>query len=252
MRITLSFRTDLYQADLAKPIDISLPLGQVKCFYAPELTKEPYRNGDFVGSVKKGAPVNYFNVSFNPHGNGTHTECLGHITKEHESVNQSIKQFHSIAALVSVELKAKGKSDRIITVTALKKACPKLLPEALIIRTLPNSKLKTSIDYSGSNPPFMDSRAMTYLVEQGVKHLLIDLPSVDREVDKGALAAHHIFWKVGPAYKKSEARKECSISELIYVDNKIKDGFYLLNLQFPPLELDASPSRPVIYKLKSV
>ena len=92
---------------------------------------------------------------------------------------------------------------------------------------------------------------MQFLVDQGVKHLLIDLPSVDREVDKGVLASHHIFWKVGEGYKKSEKREDCTITEMVFINSKIKDGLYLLNLQTAPLELDATPSRPTLFKLKA-
>ena len=49
--------------------------------------------GDWVGDVKQGGSVNFRNISFNPHGNGTHTECVGHISKEDFSINQCLKKF---------------------------------------------------------------------------------------------------------------------------------------------------------------
>ena len=88
---------------------------------------------------------------------------------------------------------------------------------------------------------------MEYMVDIGVKHLLIDLPSVDKEDDGGALVGHKIFWKY-----PENTRKKCTITELIYVSNSIKDGLYLLNLQFVPFENDASPSRPIIFNLNKV
>lgn len=250
MQVSLTHKDQGYEADLSRPHDLSIPLGQVRCFYAPEVTTTPYQSGDFIGSVKKGAPVNFYNVQLNPHGNGTHTESLGHITRKQESVNQALRQFHFVARLVTVELKKKGKSDQLISYSALKAACKNDLPPALIIRTQPNPKSKLTQDYSGTNPPYLDIAAMKYLVKHGVKHLLIDLPSVDREVDKGKLAAHHLFWNIQGDQATRQARKDCTITELIYVENKLKDGLYLLNLQLAPLELDAAPSRPVIYKLK--
>ena len=42
----------------------------------------PVVAGDFVGSTASGGPVNFFNIRVNPHGNGTHTECVGHIARE--------------------------------------------------------------------------------------------------------------------------------------------------------------------------
>ena len=80
-----------------------------------------------------------------------------------------------------------------------------------------------------------------------MKHLLIDLPSVDREQDEGKVLAHHAFWQYPDTIKKE--RLDCTITELIFVDNTIKDGFYLLNLSIASFELDASPSKPILYSL---
>ena len=44
-------------------------------------------------------------------------------------------------------------------------------------------------------------------------------------------------------------RDECTITELIYVPNEIKDGLYLLQIQIASLEIDASPSKPVLYEI---
>ncbi len=249
MKTTLLHNGNQYTARLSEPLDISIPMGEARCFYAPKVTMEPFRSGDFIGSVRHGAPVNFYNVSLNPHGNGTHTECCGHITKNQESINSALKSFHHVAKLVTIKPVARGKNDKVITVTALRQALNKDIPAAVIIRTKPNRQSKRTRDYSGTNPPYVDKRAMQYLVDNGVQHLLIDLPSVDREVDKGVLAAHHIFWKLGPSYGKSELRNEATITELIFVDNTIKDGLYLVNLQICALELDAAPSKPVLYQL---
>ncbi len=44
-------------------------------------------------------------------------------------------------------------------------------------------------------------------------------------------------------------RKDCTITELIYVPNKVEDGTYFLNLQIAPFENDATPSKPILYKV---
>ena len=67
---------------------------------------------------------------------------------------------------------------------------------------------------------------MKSLVEQGINHFLIDLPSVDKEIDGGVLAAHHAFWE-----HPDNTNLERTITELIYVPEEIKDGLYLMNLQ---------------------
>jgi hypothetical protein len=116
--------------------------------------------------------------------------------------------------------------------------------EALIIRTKPNDHSKTNRQYSGTNFPYLTLGAMQRIVDAGVQHLLIDLPSVDREEDGGALAAHHLFWNV-PA----EPNFQKTITELIYVPNEIADGTYLLNLQVSNFANDAAPSRPMLFDL---
>ncbi len=247
-----SYKRQSYQCDLSKPLDISIPVGQVKCFYSTDFKKTPYQSGDFIGAVKEGAPVNFFDIQLNPHGNGTHTECLGHITLQQESVNDQLKQFHFVAQLVSVDLVKNSKGDHIISKEKLKAVCPAELPEAILIRTLPNKEDKRTMDYSGTNPPYLDSEAMRYLVENGVKHLLLDLPSVDREEDEGKLVAHHLFWNVANQKVQDDTRTDCTITELIYVPDRIKDGLFLLNIQIPSIALDAAPSKPVLYQLNKL
>lgn len=252
MNIQLIHNNQGYRCNLGQPIDISIPLGQVNCFHATAFEARPYVAGDFVGAVKSGAPINFFDVQLSPHGNGTHTECLGHITTQQESINNQLKQFHFIAQLVSVPLTKKLDGDQIITKEALQKACNDELPEAIIIRTLPNPSSKLRADYSGTNPPYLEDSAMEYLVENKVKHLLLDLPSVDKEEDGGQIINHRQFWKVAGKVAMDDARKDCTITELIYVPNEVKDGLYLLNIQIPSISLDAAPSKPVIYKLSKI
>ena len=86
--------------------------------------------------------------------------------------------------------------------------------------------------------------AAIYLREKGVKHLLIDLPSVDKEKDDCQLLAHHAFWNT-----KGKLRMDATITEFIYVSNKVEDGRYFLNLQIAPFENDAAPSKPILYKI---
>ena len=85
---------------------------------------------------------------------------------------------------------------------------------------------------------------MDMLLSYGIDHLLVDLPSVDREEDGGALAAHKRFWE----YPEKKFVKR-SITELVYIPDNVPDGLYLLNLLVPAFNLDAAPSRPVLYPL---
>jgi arylformamidase len=249
MNIHLSIDGKTYKADLTQPLDISIPLREgdaaVNCFYAPYMETSPVVAGDFIGSTAQGGPLNFLNVRLNPHGNGTHTECVGHIAKERYTINECLKQFHYPALLISIYPQKVENGDRIITKEQLKDVLnDKSLPEALIIRTMPNDDYKLSTNYSGSNPPYFDPTGIEWLVQKGIKHLLIDLPSVDREEDGGALSAHKAFWQY-----PSHIRTDCTITELIYVNNFIVDGLYLVNLQIASFEIDASPSKPVLYRL---
>ncbi len=237
-----------YKADLDKPIDISIPLRagekNVNAWNASQVTIEPVRVGDWVGEVSLGGSVNFRNIAFNPHGNGTHTECVGHISKENYSINQSLKKFFFIAEVISILPDELPNGDLVITAEHIQNCLAEKHPEALVIRTISNPASKIDMQYSGTNPPYITEDAMRFIVTLGVEHLLIDLPSVDREKDEGKLTAHHIFWDY-----PNNTQLQKTITELIYVPNDVLDGTYLLNLQIASFENDATPSKPVLYKI---
>lgn len=249
MKIKIKINNKKYKVNLSKPIDISLTLSaskeNVNAWYLDAPIIEPVTNGTFIGSVEKGAPVNFNNIQFNPHSHGTHTESIGHITKEFYSVNDCFKKFFFEAQLISVSPEILDNDDSIITREQIVESLYNNRCEALIIRTFPNDDSKKTRQYSNSNPPFLSEEAATFIRELGVKHLLIDLPSVDKEKDDGKLLAHKAFWDFN-----GEQRLDATITEFVYIDNKVKDGMYLLNLQIASFENDASPSKPVLYKLK--
>lgn len=235
--------------DLSKGFDISLPLSNSEnnptAWYVQPPRFEPVMENGWVGSVELGGVVNFRNIYFNPHGHGTHTECLGHITQKIYSINQQLKTYFFHAVLISVvpeEEQNNDETDFIITKKTLHALQNIDRVEALVIRSLPNSLAKKTFQYSSTNPPYLSLDCLEEMNRLGVKHLLIDLPSVDRESDGGVLAFHHSFWGV-----PEKLDRERTITELIYVDNKIPDGEYVLNLQVAPFENDASPSRPVLY-----
>ncbi|WP_281634622.1 cyclase family protein [Flavobacterium luteolum] len=254
-----------FEIDLSKPIDISIPLTNTDenpiAWYIEKPVIEPVVFGDWIGKVSEGkSSTNFNNIFFNPHGHGTHTECLGHITNDFYSINQSLKQFFFSAKLITVEPEKIG-DDFVITkesistslnVTSHESASTSLsvTNEALIIRTLPNQKEKKSRKYSNTNPPYLSEDAAVYIRESEIQHLLIDLPSVDKEHDEGKLLAHKAFWNVKDTHNVNpDARFNATITEMIYVSDKIEDGNYILNLQIASFENDASPSKPILYKI---
>lgn len=254
MKTAVHFDGKTYQANLNKPLDVSLSLSDSHqnpiAWYLEKPVIEPVRMGDWVGKVSLGqSSTNFNNISFNPHGHGTHTECLGHITRDFYSVNQWLKQCFFVARLVSIQPQPQH-PDQVVTLTQLQERLPLPLPEAILIRTLPNDLDKRSRKYSNSNPPYLHADAAHWLVQNGVMHLLVDLPSVDREQDQGALLAHKAFWNLRDVNQvNTDARFEATITELIYVPDSISDGLYLLNLQMASFENDAAPSRPVLFTL---
>jgi kynurenine formamidase len=193
----------------------------------------------FVGSVELGGAVNFRDIYFNPHGHGTHTESHGHISKEVFPVSSCFNQFFFDAQLLTV-IPMLIDGDRVITAEQLANltAC-----EALVIRTEPNDLNKFTVNYSDTNPTYMDVACVEVLNKLGVKHLLVDIPSVDKEIDGGALAFHHAFWNV-----PEQPITNRTITELIYVPNETEDGPYILELQLSNFDNDAAPSRPLLYK----
>lgn len=243
-----------FEIDLSKPLDISIPLTNTDAnpiaWYIEKPEIEPVRFGDWIGKVSEGSSTNFNNIFFNPHGHGTHTECLGHITSEFYSINKCLKQFFFLVELISIEPE-NLKGDKIITKEQIQKGLKGKTLEAIIIRTLPNLDSKKHKNYSKTNPPYLLEEAATFLREIGIKHLLIDLPSVDREEDEGRLLAHKAFWNVKDVDNlNADARLDCTITEMIFVDDTIKDGSYILNLQIASFENDASPSKPVLFKIE--
>ena len=244
------------RTDFSKPIDISIPVKKgketVHAFYIPDVQIEPLEVGSFVGSVERGGSCNVNNIVFNPHGNGTHTECAGHISREFISLNENLRSFFFLGRIVSIEPES-DHGDKVITASQLKNACTSgealyelTACEALIIRTLPNGTEKKMRDYSGTNPAYLHHEAAAWLCNNGIRHLLLDLPSVDKEDDGGMLLAHHAFWNY-----PSNTRLDSTITEFVFVPDEIPDGFYLLNLMVAGFENDASPSKPVLYRLLS-
>ena len=235
-----------YEADLNLPIDLSIPLraddSNVTAWYVAPPRIEPVVMGDWVGEVKSGASVNFRNVYVNPHGHGTHTECVGHISSEWYSLNKCLTRFFFTAELITIAPEVFGE-DQIIGSDQIQKAIKFPGVQAIIIRTLPNDDSKCSRQYSNTNPPFLSESAAKWMADQGIEHLLLDLPSVDKEKDDGRLSAHHAFWRYPFA-----TRTQATITEMIYAESGVADGLYLLNLQITALENDASPSKPVLYK----
>ena len=247
MIATIQYNSKKYQIDLSQSLDISIPMraskSNVNAWYVDPPIIEPVKDGEWIATVKDGACINFNNIFFNPHAHGTHTECVGHITEKVHSINQNLKQFFFLAEVITVAPE-KLKGDFVISKKQIQFALGNKKRDAVVIRTIPNMKDKLSMQYSNTNPTYLLEEAAIYLKEKGVNHLLIDLPSVDKEKDECELLAHNAFWNTS-----GKLRMEATITELIFVPNTVEDGTYFLNLQIAPFENDATPSKPVLYKI---
>jgi len=248
MLATIKYNSKNYQIDFTKPIDISIAIDvskqNVNAWYIgdPKIFPE-----DFEGQkikVSEGAAVNFNNIEFNPHSHVTHTECVGHITEKVHSINQNLNQYFFLSEVVTIA-PTQIEDDFVITKKQLQFALGNKKRDAIVIRTLPNLADKKSAQYSNTNPPYILEEAAIYLREKGVKHLLIDLPSVDRESDEGKLLSHNAFWNTA-----GKLRLDATITEFIFVSNDVEDGTYFLNLMIAPFENDASPSKPILYRIE--
>lgn len=229
--------------------DLSIPLrfggSQPNAFGAAAATAKP------LGDTRDGSSVNYEQYILTPHCNGTHTECVGHITEERVSILECLNDIIMPAFVVSVEPEVAASGDRVISRRSLEQVLADVPANdaALIVRTLPNDASKLDRVYDDTNiPPYFSADAMRFVFECGVKHLLVDLPSVDRLFDDGKLENHRIFWNVdaGSRSINEKTRINSTITELIFVPDTLSDGRYRLNLQIAPFDTDAAPSRPIL------
>ena len=260
--------------DLARPaslaIDLNFSPSQPRHFGAPTATTRPFAVPGFSGSVEQGASCNCHTLTLIPHCNGTHTECVGHLTREPIDAHRVVPLGLIPALLVSLEpapARASGEgtepvpkpTDLLITRQSLEKswaaATPAsgapFQPRALVIRTLPNSVTKQHQDYTNQTPPYLSREAAELLVERGIEHLVVDLPSIDRAHDEGRLTTHRIFFGLprGDTTLAHATRASATVTELAYIPDSLEDGLYFLELQVPALGGDAVPSRPLLYPI---
>ncbi|MDE1460860.1 cyclase family protein [Spartinivicinus poritis] len=273
MKLNLTLSNKTYQVLYDQAVSIAIPLDftgpQPNHFNAPLASSQAVEAAGFIGDTRRGGSCNVEQLKLNPHCNGTHTECIGHILDERVSVTNTLKACFIPTVVISLTPKKADQcpdryqppldnSDYIIDQTSLADRLVGIPDEqlaALVIRTLPNSLEKQTRVYGHNDqPPFFSIDAMAYLLKRQVQHLLVDFPSVDKMYDEGKLTCHHLFWQVpeGKHVANSLSHFYDTISELVFVPDEVVDGFYLLNLQLPAFISDAAPSRPILIPLESV
>ena len=231
--------------DISIPLDFDAP--QPTFFGASPAAAAPITAGSFVGDVRRGGSCNCSTHTLTPHCNGTHTECIGHLTAERISVRDLSGEHFSASLLVSTT------SAPLITLAALEAAVGSHELHhygALVVRTLPNTRDKLRRNYDRAPAPYFAADAMRWIVANGIIALVVDLPSLDRN-DDAELTTHRIFWGLpsGATQAAEATRPRATVTELAFIDDTIPDGPYLLNLQVAPFVADAAPSRPILLPL---
>ena len=259
-----------FVVDTDSGFDLSLPVrfaaDGARAFHLPPPISAAVQVGSFVGDVRGGGSCNCETHSFCPHGACTHTECVGHILAERVTVAELLPPPWMFAVLVRVAPRRledcdddvagnQRGDDEVVDVAALEEALGRVaIPagvraQALVVATAAGS-VRRRQQHSGTNPPYLTLDAAAFVRTAGFEHLLLDLPSMDREDDGGLLAAHRAFFDVPPQVTKlSGPAPRSTITELIAVDEGIPEGVYALSLQVLPLPADAAPSRPLLFPL---
>jgi arylformamidase len=267
------------RVDFTQGACLAIPLyfadRQPSYYSAPPANAHPMHGEGFTGDTNQGGSCNVPVITINPHCNGTHTESISHLVHEQIPIHEILPAAPIPATLITVEPVPAASSgerfhptwspdDQVITSVALNAALAGAVPtrakrqagawlEGLIVRTQPNDSEKPAYQYGpGRMPPFLSLEAMELVVNLGTRHLLVDIPSVDKMYDQGLLAAHRRFWNLPDSGHglTDEARLDRTITEMIYVSDTIPDGQYLLQIQIPAFTTDAAPSRPWLFPVE--
>jgi len=255
---------------LTQCFDIAIPLQfnglQPNTYGVSAASAQVYEVDNFVGDTRRGGSCNFESYTLVPHCNGTHTECVGHITQARISLHNLLAETMFPATVISISPTTNTTrlesytppieaNDKLITCAHLKAALSELPTEfltALVIRTLPNDANKCSRNYMQQIPPYFTHEAMHYLVALGVQHLVVDFPSIDRLFDDGKLSNHRIYWGIAAGETTIDTISLKTITEMVFVPDEVIDGTYVLQLNYPAFVADAAPARPVLFALEAV
>ena len=254
----IKIKNKSYIIDLDNGIDISIPFNFDKKnpqFYDNSSPKVNYYNSNNIEyALDKGGNCNVPIVKFNIHCSGTHTESANHIDERAPLINEIKISDFIYSKLISIKptnyLENERyhckleKYDSFITKKILHDIINNNISSdvgALIIRTLPNDSSKINRNYNLDYHPFFTNDAILYLKDIGIKHIIVDTPSIDRYDDGGKLGNHHLFFKNGKTVN--------TITELVFIPNSCTDGYYFINLEVMNFGLDAAPSRPKLFPI---
>lgn len=268
--IHLQVAGSTWRVDTVAAAELAIPLDfhgdQPRAFSMPAAGADAVVGDGFVGDTRQGGSVNCETVELIPHGNGTHTEGVGHITEQRVAVGDTAAEPLIPATLLTVTTRRLGDvdesyagendpDDRVICAADLQRAhsradVDEAFLAAVVIRTA-DIDTGPGTDFSGTNPPYLTAQAVCWLRDVGCEHVLVELPSIDREHDGGIVPNHYRFFGVEPGEEPGDESRRRTITEMIRVPDDVDDGAYVLSLRFPRFVLDAAPSRPVLYPIVS-
>ena len=267
MIIKICHKNQDYNINTKESIDISIPYkfnGEQPNFYDVNPGKSiPLIYGETTFSVVAGAGCNVSEISMNIHCTGTHTECVGHLLENPGDIGMVLTDIIIPSVLITVDRSSfietietyhcpVNDSEWVVSRESIQREVEKWKthqPLALIIRTTPNAENKKYYKFNINPPPFFTNDALRYISDSDIQHLVVDLPSIDRISDNGILGNHRIFWGDGQNAKgEVNPDSKNTITELAFISNDVRDGFYFLNIQLPHFECDAAPSRPILIK----
>ena len=257
MELSITKAHKNFQIDPTSAVCLAIPYdyqgSQPNFFDSPPGKAVPFQNDDFIGEVKNDKGCNVMIINQNIHSTGTHTECAGHILEKDIYIHDVLTPEFIRTELVSVTPKKWSQTnetyhcnvendDWVITKKELSDKISHST-DGLVLRTLPNNTEKLIRKYDASNTAFFTTEAIIYLEYLKIKHLVVDLPTIDRTNDGGSLGNHHLFFENEPPYKKT-------ITEFAFIPNSVGEGPYFMLIEIPPMQLDAAPSRPFLFKFE--
>lgn len=244
MLMSFSAGNKSYSFDAGKYHNLTIAIRKgdnVNCYYLDDPAFSYFSNEQFTGSLKAGGSVNCEKISLYAHASGTHTECALHVLDVPFSMKDIDMPLLQLCRLVSIRPEERG-GDKVIDENAFDALTNGEGATAVCIRTLPNEADKLHRHYAGTNPPYFTPAAVLKLKALGFRHLLTDLPSIDREEDEGKLAAHKDWFA-----ENGVVTQQRTITEFIYAPENIPDGMYAVSIACPQIETDAVVSKVLLY-----
>ncbi len=292
MEVELKLDGRVFRADLSagKSIAKTISVGLAETSFDTSLIdiqSLPYRNGNFIGNMSAGGSCNVDVLKINSHCCGTHTETLMHLVPPDRATAEltidavaptGMQLALVLTSTTCVIADAKqhnesftehaGADDRLVsaaTISAALATASQRLPreygawhaakmKSLVLRVAKDDPARATFPWSveSSAAPYFTAEAIDLINREGVVHLLVEFPSIDRVDDGGRLTNHHKFWNIGQGAKHlAEAWPSKTITEMIEVPSAVEDGVYLLSIQTPSIRTDAMLSRPVLFELFS-